>query len=91
MIQQNNITRYKICQSYLNKIYEFAGETNDVLNFIQMKLLAMSYTPNELLAREIRSMTEFLSNRTKILNKSINEYDYVLHNLSEQNKYLCYY
>ena len=83
MIQQNNITRYKICQSYLNKIYEFAGETNDVLNFIQMKLLAMSYTPNELLAREIRSMTEFLSNRTKILNKSINEYDYVLHNLSE--------
>ena len=72
-----------ICQSYLNKIYEFAGETNDVLNFLQMKLIAMSYTPNNLLAREIRSMAEFLSNRTKILNKSINEYDFVLHNLSE--------
>ena len=68
--------------TYLIKIFDYAGETKELLMFMQNKLIEFSYCNNKNLLRDIQSMTEFLTNRTRLLNKTINDYDFVLHNLS---------
>lgn len=82
-LRKNQYNNTNICMTYLIKIFDYAGETKELLMFMQNKLIEFSYCNNKNLLRDIQSMTEFLTNRTRLLNKTINDYDFVLHNLSE--------
>ena len=81
-LMKNQYNNTNICMTYLIKIFDYAGETKELLMFMQNKLIEFSYCNNKNLLRDIQSMTEFLTNRTRLLNKTINDYDFVLHNLS---------
>lgn len=80
---KNQYDNMNICMTYLIKIFDCAGETQNLLMIIQNKLIEFSYCNHKNVLRDIQFMTEFLTSRARMLNKTINDYDFFLHNLSE--------
>ena len=82
-LRRNNMNS-NLCQTFITKINDYADESKRILYELEHKLIDYALDLNNLSrAKEVQSLTEVLSNRTKLLNKAMNDYGYVLHNIKE--------
>jgi hypothetical protein len=78
------IGKTNMCQNCLSKINDYANETNMVLYLMQNKLVEYFYQENAgNVVNDIQHLRDVLNNKSILLNKAINEYDFILHSLNK--------